>query len=501
MNSIYQLFQEHVKTNPNKAAVIFNDNSLSYQQLDKQVGALSSYFTSLGLRQGHRVALFAPNGLEYPTVMLAAAKLGLAIVPLPISLKGDALITALKVMPVAAAIAWPTISKVLLQQRLVERESVITIGDAVDGEQTWQATLTSTHESCDAPDVDTSAPYILTMTSGSTGQPKPIVLSQRCKIERAFAATIDYYCLNKEDVVLVATPLYHSLAQRGVLMPLMLGATTVIMPKFSLPHWLKAIEQHAVSFLFAVSAQLESFLVQDSVTEDISSIRCLVSSSAVLNNASKKALMARLDCDFHECYGASEVGVVTDFCVSKHPQLSGSVGKALPFVEVKITDKRGHTQPNNEIGEICCKTTTAFNEYFKMPEATANAYDSSGFFRTGDLGYLDEHGYLYYVGRKKEVISSGGINVFPQDIEAVVKSHPMIIDCVAFGCQHPQLGEYVKVVYERRGEQDLSMELRKLCLKELTDYQQPREFLEVAELLRNPMGKVLRNKVKELYKS
>ncbi|WP_105168780.1 class I adenylate-forming enzyme family protein [Pseudoalteromonas sp. T1lg23B] len=501
MNSIYQLFQQHVNTSANKIAVIYNDKSLSYQQLDDQVGALSSYFTSLGLKQGHRVALFAPNGLEYPTVMLAAAKLGLAIVPLPISLKGDALINALKVMPVAAAIAWPTISKVLLQQRLVERESIITLGEAVDGEKTWDTVFTSDFEPCDTPDVDISAPFILTMTSGSTGQPKPIVLSQQCKIKRAFSATIDYYHLSKADVVLVATPLYHSLAQRGVLMPLMLGATSVIMPKFSLPHWLKTIEQHKVSFLFAVSAQLESFLAQDSITEDISSVRCLVSSSAVLNNDSKQAIMARLNCDFHECYGASEVGVVTDFCVSKQPQLSGSVGKALPFVAIKIVDKRGHTQPNNEIGEICCKTSTAFNEYFKMPEATENAYDSSGYFKTGDLGYLDEQGYLYYVGRKKEVISSGGINVFPQDIEAVVKSHPMIIDCVAFGCQHPQLGEYVKVVYEQRGEQDLAMELRKLCLQELTDYQQPREFLKVSELFRNPMGKVLRNQVKEQYKS
>jgi acyl-CoA synthetase (AMP-forming)/AMP-acid ligase II len=497
VQNIYQLFYRHVQTNPSKTAVIYQEQSLTYSELNERVSRLSGFFNDMGLKQGHRVALFAPNGVEYPIVMLAAAKLGLAIVPLPISLKGEALTTALKVMPVAAAIAWPTISKVLLEQRLVEHDRLITIGTPISDEVSWQHVMAQEAKEVTSEQVDISLPYILTMTSGSTGKPKPIVLSQCCKIERAFSATIDYYGLDCDEVVLVATPLYHSLAQRGVLMPLMLGATTVIMAKFSLLHWLSAIETHKVSFLFAVSAQLESFLSLQSVTHDISSIRCLVSSSAVLNNDSKKALLKRLNCAFHECYGASEVGVVTDFCVSKNPQLSGSVGRPLPFVKVKIVDKHGHKLEAGEIGEICCKTTTAFNEYFKMPSETQSAYDQSHYFKTGDLGYLDEEGYLYYVGRKKEVISSGGINVFPQDIEAVIKSHEKVIDCVAFGKREAQLGEVVKVVYEQSGDDDLTLELRKLCLSQLTDYQQPREIVRIEELLRNPMGKVLRNQVKE----
>ncbi|WP_247684568.1 class I adenylate-forming enzyme family protein [Pseudoalteromonas luteoviolacea] len=499
MGGIYAIFQGHVQSTPDKTAVIFKHTSLSYQELDQKVCRLASYFTKIGLKAGHRIALFAPNGIEYPIVLMTAAKMGLAVVPLPMSLKGAALEVALKKTPVAAVLAWPTISKVLLDKDLIEQGRLISFEKSVADEMTWQQVFNEKdNEILDVVEttVDVHAPFILTMTSGSTGAPKPIVLSQYCKVQRAIEATKNYYGLVESDKVLVATPLYHSLAQRGVLMPLMLGATTVIMAKFVLQSWLDAIETHQISFLFAVSAQLESLLAYQGPDFDLSSLRCLVSSSAVLNAESKKALLGRLNCAFHECYGASEVGVVTDFCVSAEPDKNGSVGRALPFVDLKICDDKRQHLAVGEVGEIACKTLTGFSGYHKMPDATEAAYDSEGFFYTGDLGYLDAHGYLYYVGRKKEVISSGGINIFPQDIEAVIKRHPDIVECVAFGVAEPQLGEVIRVAYEQRGEASLDKALRLMCLQELTDYQQPRQFVRLDEMPRNQMGKVLRNDVK-----
>ncbi|KZN39493.1 hypothetical protein N480_01270 [Pseudoalteromonas luteoviolacea S2607] len=503
MDSIYSIFKSNVEAHPEKTAVVFKHTFLSYRALDEQVTCVVAYFQHIGLQSGHRVALFAPNGIEYPVVLLAIARMGLAVVPLPISLKGAALEVALKKTPVAAVIAWPSISRLLLDKGLVDQQKLVSFEKRVAGEITWADVLSGTYESLNKstlptqePEPDVHAPYILTMTSGSTGMPKPIVLSQHCKIMRAKEATEKYYQLDQNDKVLVATPLYHSLAQRGVLMPLLLGATTVIMPKFALQGWLDAIETHKVSFLFAVSAQLESFLAYQGEDYNLSSLRCVVSSSAVLNADSKQALLDKLHCAFHECYGASEVGVVTDFCVSDMPEKNGSVGAPLPFVEVKITDEQRELVAAGEVGEIACKTITGFSGYHKLPEVTEAAYDQSDYFYTGDLGYLDDQGYLYYVGRKKEVISSGGINIFPQDIEAVIKRHPDITDCVAFGCHDQQLGEVIKVVYEQRGEEDLDRSLRMMCLQELTDYQQPRQLTRLPELPRNQMGKVLRNDVK-----
>lgn len=497
MKSIYAHFQQHVQQHPDKIALIYEQQQLSYCQLDEQVLRLCAYFRQAGLKPGHRVALFAPNGIEYAVVLLAIARLGLVLVPLPISLKGDALLRALKTTPVAAAIAWPTVSKVLAETNLLDGSPFITLGEPVAEDISWQHVMqryaADPHTSAE-PDLD--APFILTMTSGSTGQPKPIVLSQRCKVNRAFMATISYYQLSADDTVLVATPLYHSLAQRGVLMPLMLGACAVILPKFNIAQWLQAIARYRVSFLFAVSSQLEALLAEP-VVPDLSSLRCVVSSSAVLNAHSKQQLLQVLPGRFHECYGASEVGVVTDFCVNEHPDKNGSVGLALPHVRLKILDDEQQPLPMGSIGEIACQTTTAFSGYLKLPQATAAAYDAESFFLTGDLGYLDGDGFLTYVGRKKELVSTGGINVYPQDIEAVIKRHPAVIDCVAFGCPDRQLGEYLKVVYEQRGEGDISRELRLLCLSELTDYQQPRLINRVTDLPRNQMGKVLRKRVKD----
>ena len=497
--SIYRLFESNVQKNPEKAAVIYLDQQVSYQELNRQVLKLSAHFVRSGLIPGKRVGLFAPNGIEFVVTLLAIAKLGLAAVPLPISLKGNALITALKKTPVAMVVAWPTISKALLDANLIEPDNLVTLANSVGEEPSWAEIQSGEVLDDLQQDVDLDAPFILTMTSGSTGQPKPIVLSQACKINRALHATIQYYGLSEQDTVLVATPMYHSLAQRGVLMPLILGATTVILPKFNLTQWLSAIEAHKVSFLFAVAAQLESLVAKGTAGGDLSSLKCLVSSSAVLEGTTKKRLLDMLPCRFHECYGASEVGVVTDFAVSENPEQSGSVGKALPFVSLKITDDKGVEVATGQVGEICCNTSTIFAGYLKMPEQTRAAFYAGGFFKTGDLGYVDEQGYLYYVGRKKEVISSGGINVFPQDIETIAKSVDGVKDCVAFGVKDALLGEVIKLVVEQKQGKELTAAIRKRCLQELTDYQQPRLIELVDSLPRNPMGKVLRSDVKTQF--
>lgn len=499
MKIIYDYFFDNVLKTPDKVAIIFEDKRLSYKDVDGQVRALSNYFQNIGLQSGQRIALFAPNGVEYAIVLLTCSRLGLSVVPLPISLKGDALITALKTTPVAAAIAWPTVSKQLLESNVVGKNSLITLHKAVTDEISWASVISGNWPEAQLEPIDVDAPFILTMTSGSTGQPKPITLSQQCKINRAFLATVNYYALSSDDKILVATPLYHSLAQRGVLMPLMIGATTVIMAKFVLQNWINIIFLHKITFLFAVSAQLESLLSEAINSDSLNSLKCLVSSSAVLNSHSKQRLLSLLKCQFHECYGASEVGVVSDFSITSRPDKNGSVGKALPFVDVKIVNDKGEQTPKGVIGEIACKTETAFSGYMKQPEVTKEAYDSEGYFYTGDLGYLDEEDFLYFVGRKKEVISTGGINVYPQDIEGVLKKHPKVTDCVAFGCADTLLGEYVKVVYEQESEEDINRELRSLCLNELTDYQQPRVIERVKKLARNQMGKVLRNDVKNQH--
>ena len=249
--NIYQLVQHNSQLYPDKVACIYQQDAISYLELISKVDNLALGLRIQGVSSGSKVALFCPNNLDFAYSLLACAKLGAAIAPLPLTLQGEALSNAISAADCEFAIAWTTVAKQLYDSQLVIPDKLIVLGETQLDAVSFTDLLNNEHkEVLPTDNVSSDAPFILTMTSGSTGAPKPIIFTQATKIKRAFNATIKYYQLNQNDKVLVSTPLYHSLAQRSLLMPLMLGATAVILPKFSTQSWLKAVEQHNISFLF-----------------------------------------------------------------------------------------------------------------------------------------------------------------------------------------------------------------------------------------------------------
>lgn len=506
--NLYQIFEQNVNANPTKVACILPHEQVTYQQLHQQVESFAHFLHhQIGVCQGDVIALFSGNNKEFAISLLAAAKLGAAVAPLPLSLKGANLESSLAHLSCKASIAWFTVANALIEKSLMQRDKVIAFGGAANAVFSFEEAC-ATKERLTLPPAPVTSDYILTLTSGSTGNPKPIVFTQETKLNRAFTATRDIYGLSESDVTLVSTPLYHSLAQRSLLLPLLLGGTAVILPKFTIQGWLNAVTAHKVTFLFAVSSQLESLLKEIAPEGncelahgyDFSSLRCIVSSSAVLDAETKAKLVGVFPCTLHECYGASEMGVITDFNFNEYPQHIGSVGKALPFLNVKITDENRQSVAAGTIGEIACRSKTKFKEYMGLPEVTANAYDELGFFYTGDLGYVDEDGFLYYTGRSKDVIISGGINIYPQDIEKAVLSLTEIDDCMAMSVCDEQFGEVIKVLYTTSDDsKDFTLAIRKACLTQLTDYQQPRYIERIDAFPKSSLGKILRQQVKQTY--
>lgn len=500
--NIYQRVALHALHSPGKEALIFQEYVYTYKELINKVDNFAYGLNQLGVSNGSRIALFCGNNPEFVITLLAVAKIGAAVAPLPMTLKGQALNNAINGIESEYAIAWSSTAKQLLEKRLVISEKLVTIGKTIGNGVTFEQLqsppsnnkLISATEFFVSPDND----YILTLTSGSTGSPKPIVFTQATKIRRAFDATINYYQLDESDVVLVSTPMYHSLAQRSVLMPLMLGAKVVILPKFSSTAWFSAVEKYRVTFMFTVSSQLTGLLPELENSPDLSSLKCMVSSSATLSIKDKENLLDKLSCQFHECYGASEVGVITDFDITESNVPLASVGRALPSIKIKICDKNRKTIPCRSIGEIACLTTTGFKGYFNLPEKTQASFDEEGYFYTGDLGYLDEQGYLYFVGRTTEVIKSGGINVYPQDIESVLIKCPQVKECVALGIEDEQFGEVIWVAYvlESTCTKFNELLLAKLALAELTDYQLPRKYIEFTKFPKSALGKILKPEIK-----
>ena len=498
--NLFEIIKKNAKQNPEKMALIYQRVQYSYKDLIRLSENLASSLLNQGVKEGDHIALFLNNSPEFAFVLLACAKIGVAVAPFPLSLKGKARTLLLKNLQCKFVIGWHTIINQLIDHGQYRAGNLISFGKNIKDIASLEESLKYDQVPNKWPLITAEKFFILTMTSGSTGDPKPIIFSQKTKINRALDATRDIYGLSKQDIILTSTPLYHSLAQRSLLLPLMLGGTSILLDKFTPALWLNAVCNEGVTFMFTVSNQLDILLpeLRKSVF-DFSNLHTLISSSALLRNETKEEILKYLDCEIHECYGASEVGVVTSFSITKEKNKRGSVGRPLHFVDLKIQKENGEEAKQGEIGEITCKTTTRFEGYFNNPEAMEKAIDDKGYFHTGDLGFLDQQGYLFFKGRNKDVIISGGINIYPKDIESIINEFEGVNTSAAVGKFDEKLCEVIVVFLEVENRENFSLlGLKMECINELIDYQIPRDFIILEELPKTGLGKIQKQALKRI---
>jgi long-chain acyl-CoA synthetase len=498
MARIIQTFFSNAQCTPDKIAIWCEGENMSYGQLARFVCRWSNAMVLKGLARGDHIGVLLPNSIEFVALMLVAADLGLVLVPLNTSLTASGVSRAFEAADVKHVVSTSAILKNLLSPETANFSFVdglwLTLDDKYPGTAFLEDLLRS------APDDSVHFNYgqeddslILTMTSGSTGEPKPIVLTQQTKFNRASAA-VELYNITAADKTLAATPLYHSLAERLVLIPLLTGGTSILMTRFSVSEWLRCVAEQSVSFTIAVSSQLRQIAEQLTSVDEIkvASLRCVVSSSALLEPQLKSELLSKLHCDFHECYGTSEIAIASNLDSIDAQKKLKSVGKAAPGVEIKILRENDEIASPHESGEIVCKTPMLFGGYFKRPDLTREAMWKD-YFRTGDVGKLDEDGFLYFLGRKKDIIITGGINVYPADIESVISEHPSVLENAAFSFPDDRLGEVVAVAIVPKNPNDFDQrKIRFHCAEYLADFQQPRKYFIVEALPKNSMGKIMK---------
>lgn len=496
MSPIFSRFQQAANKSPTKTALITPRGVRTYGELEREATVLSSSLAKAGIKCGDHVGVVLPNGVEFVLLMLAAARLGVVLVPQSMGLPAEAVARTFRAADVRHLIAWHSLVSDLTTCFSTDADAGkrvwISVGESITDCLTFDDLIQDDGDALIvSAEFPVEQPYLLVLTSGSTGEPKPIVLSQKAKMDRAHSVA-ELYGVTNADVTLAATPLYHTLAQRLVMLPLLTGGTCVLLERYTPASWIEAVEQNGVSFTIAVSAQLKH-LLEDlrAHHRELRSLRCLVSSSALLDTDTKRQLLDILQCDFHECYGTSEVAIATDLSPQAGAARLGSVGKAIPGVTVAVIDEEGNSLPPDTPGEIVCRTRLRFSGYYAQPEATEAAMWDD-YFRTGDVGKLDRDGYLYFLGRTKDIIITGGINVYPKDIEDVIAVHEKVRECAAIPVPHVGLGEVVGVVLAvDAGAEDLKLrEVRRLCAVKLADFQQPHHLFVVHELPKNRMGKV-----------
>ena len=501
MKSLVSIFFENCEKYSDDEALVCENESFTYATLGDKVRKCSVFFKSIGVKKSDCICMLMNNSIDTVVVFLAVAAVGAQILPLNASMPIDTVEKFIRYAKAKHIIARGAFFKEASTKKLFQIINKISIDEEYDS-----AYYLKDYENFSREFVFfffyVNENYIITSTSGSTGTPKLIYLTQKNKLDRAYAH-IKLYSLSKTDRVLISTPLYHSLAERLMIMPFLLGATCVLMPRYSIKKWLDYTSTNKITFTIAVSSQLMQLIADyEKYTKnyDFSKLRCLVSSSASLDNQNKQKLLDIFNCEFHEMYGTSETSTVTDNKLDMRSQSYKSVGKPLENVEVVIVNDEGKKQERNQIGEITVKSPLICSACIN-PNNGENLIQKNEYYKTGDLGYLDENGQLFFSGRKKEIIITGGINVFPSDIEDVVRKCEKVKECAVFACPDKRLGESVAIVICPKVNSSFTeREIRILCARNLADFQQPHHILFTSEIPKNSLGKITRNNLYAHFK-
>lgn len=473
---------EWARAAPDATALLQGRRAMTFAEFDDRSRRLGGAMTARNLRRGDRIAVLAANRLEVVEVCSAALRMG--IVPVPI----NALLSAREVDYVLedSGARW------LFCDRFVEHaglDGVVTFGDA------YERLL---YESEPGPLEDVVLGRPMHYTSGTTGVPKGVWIEPAGPDEAAVRSG-DFrslWGLLSDDVHLVCSPLAHSAPLRFAIRSLEAGGTVVVQPRFDAAETLAAIELFGVTTAFVVPTHLERVLGLGTIglaRHDISSMRLLAHSGAPIREETKRAVIRSFpEGSVWEFYGSTE-GQGTRISAAEWLRKPGSVGQALPETEILIRSEEGITLPSGEVGEIWIRAPGAERfSYWRDPGETASAWRGDAF-SVGDLGWLDEDGYLFLTGRKHDMITSGGVNVYPQEVEGVLGSHPSVREVVVFGEPHPEWGQQVVArVVPAHGAPLDPERLRTWARKRLAGYSCPRRIDVVDALARTATGKIKR---------
>lgn len=491
--------RHHAERTPDKIAAICNEKRLSYSELFSRSQSFATSLYELGLRPGNKISIMSQNSLFIPELMVAVNMLKLSSIPLNWHLKADELRYIFTDSRCENIIYQEQFRDEILQSG-VKLKNRIVIGNAVEGELSYENLLTYR-----TPPVDFAYgdyPKTIIYTSGTTGKPKGAERSTSTNFMIFVTTSVYEFGLKNSDVHLIVCPLYHSAPMVFMVLQLVLGATNVIMPKFNVEEMLALIEKYKVTSTFVVPYMITELLNQpESVIKkyDLSSLRTVICAAAPLNPEHKKAFQKRFGKILYEFYGATETGINTILKPEDIDKKSESVGKILPYNKVKILDENRKEVPAGAQGEIFIKNPFLMNGYYRKETDTKRSM-YKGYLSVGDVGKIDRDGYLYITDRKSDMVISGGVNIYPVEIENCILEHPAVKYVAVIGVPDEKWGERLKAFVVKKKDMDVTPEELVLFLKNrLASFKIPKEWEFVESLPITPSGKILKRTLREKY--
>jgi long-chain acyl-CoA synthetase len=508
--TMQSLTARHARYRPNHTALIVaarapgeREIRLNWRELDAYVNRWANALATLGVAHGERVATVLANSLELLATYWACAKLGAVVVPLSPLLTAtglNALIAdATPRVIVGSSDQLATLDEVRRSAPATTTGWVLIDAAADDEARGYRAfgTLVGT-ASDEAPDARVEAGDLWTLmyTSGTTGLPKGI---QHTHFIRAMYATTmaNAWRMAPESVVLHSGAIVFNGAMVTILPCFMLGATFVLHRAFDAEAFIATVERERVTHTMLVPSQIIAILnAKGFDAARLTSLECVLSLGAPLHEEYKERLNALLPRRFYELYGLTE-GFVTILDRDDAERKSGSVGVPPPFYAMKIVDHDGRELPAGEVGEIAGRGPITMPGYYNRSEQTQDAL-RDGWLYTGDLGYVDDDGFLHLVDRKKDMIDSGGVKVYPKDVEEVAARHPAILEVAVFGIPHDKWGETpVAAVVLKRNDPTSADELRDwINARVAAKYQRVERVIVMDAFPRNAAGKTLKRELR-----
>lgn len=512
--SISSWIQGHASIRPEQTALISPDERITYRQLHIRAQAAAALLHGMGLRKGERIALYTLNSPVWFELFIGAAQLGLVVVPLNVRLSAPELQFQLQDSGAVALAVGP---------EFVDSVAAVTAGSAVQhviclegGSGQWPKLTTLSYPQPDgapppAVELSPESPLLIVYTSGTTGRPKGAVLTHQNLFFNALNNNAGLG-LTAEDVILTVLPLFHVGGIGLFATPALLAGGTVVLPRrFEPAEALRLIERERVTVMMTVPTIMQGLLdAYDASSQrpDLSSCRCFVTGGAPCP-AELFARAAQAGLPFGQGFGMTETAptlfLQPEMAVARGrlPGATigrpGTIGKPVLFMAVKLLDLDGREVAPGEVGELCVRGGNLFSGYWNLPEATAQAFTPDGYFRSGDLARVDAEGYYMIMGRRKEMLISGGENVYPLEVEQALQAHPALAEVAVVGIPDPKWGEVPAAAFTcRPGLTVTPAELAAWARERLANYKVPKRWLRLGALPRTAIGKVVKPELTRL---
>ncbi|WP_028934318.1 long-chain-fatty-acid--CoA ligase [Pseudonocardia spinosispora] len=481
---------------PDAAALRVGDDVLSYQQFLDGARVTAGWLRERGVEPGDRIGLILPNVPAFPILFYGALFAGATVVPMnPLLTEREIgyYFTDAGVRIAFAFESLPDGGRAATAAGEANDIEVLVVGPV----GLSSAELDGTEPVAEPETRADGDLAVLLYTSGTTGRPKGAELTHHNLASNAATAAGELFGTETGDVVMGCLPLFHVFGLTcGLNVSVLTGACLALLPRFDPVKALELVAAHKVTVFQGVPTMYSALLhAPDAENYDTSSLRICASGGAALPVEVLHAFEKRFDAMVLEGYGLSETSPVVSFNHPNAVRKPGSIGTPIDGVEVRIQNDEGVEVPVGEVGELAVRGECVMRGYWNKPEATAEAIQD-GWFRTGDLGRVDDDGYFYIVDRKKQLIIRGGYNVYPREVEEAMHEHPAIAEVAVVGLKHSSLGEEVgAAVALAPGAEATPDELRAFAKERVAAYKYPRHIWIVDALPKGPTGKILHRDV------